>query len=394
VSAVFADFNGDQLPDLYEVNYLAGDYLTRICTSEALHGPRSCEPDLFPAQKDRLFLNRGDGTFEDVSSRAGIDVPDGKGLGCLAFRLEGDSRLSLFVANDTTANFLFVNVTETPGSIPRFEERGVISGCAYDINGRAQATMGIAADDADGDGLLDLYVTNFYNEYNVLYRQQPGGMFLDDSGRSGLKEPSVPMLGFGTQFLDADLDGWPDLVVANGHIDDFSGQGTPNRMVPQFFSNRGGGRFVELKGETPGEFFDKELLGRGLAKLDWNRDGREDFVISNLDTPATLVTNTTEGAGHSVCLQFRGVDSARDAIGTIVEFTCEGRRRVCQLTAGDGYCATNQRQMVLGLGKSDTLEELTVKWPSGLVQRFDKLSTGREWLLIEGRPEPVERARP
>lgn len=389
-SCLLADLNGDALPDIYEVTYLAGrGPFERLCWDSDLQEHHICPPTSFDAEPDRLLLNRGDGTFEDVSSQAGILAPQGKGLGIVAADFENTGRLDLLVANDTTANFYFVNLAQTRGGIPVFQESAVAAGCAYDANGRAQASMGIAVEDADGDGLLDMCVTNFLNEYAVLYRQHPQGMFADVSSAMGLKEPTGRRLGFGTQFLDGDLDGWPDLVVANGHVDDFSGKELPYRMLPQYFANQGGRRFIELTGTRAGAYFERPELGRGLARLDWNRDGREDFVVSHLDTPAALVTNQTERAGHFVALSFRGIESGRDAIGTTVRLTAGGRVRMRQLTAGDGYYASNQRQLVFGLGSADAPVDCLVRWPSGREQQFAGLEVDREWLLIEGRPAAV-----
>lgn len=389
-SCVLADLNGDGYPDLYEVNYLAGSTpFTETCWNEALGGPRSCNPDRFQAAHDRLFLNRADGTFHDVSREAGIEVPDGKGLGVAVFSLAGDRRLSVFVANDGTPNFLFQNETANPGSPPRFVEHALAAGCALNDSGRAQAGMGIAVDDANGDGLVDLFVTNFYLEYNVLYQQEPGPLFHDVSGRAGVKEPSLRMLGFGTQFLDADLDGDRDLVLVNGHVDDYSEIGAPFRMRPQFFSNDGFGRFTEVSADDPGEFFGRQQLGRGMARIDWNRDGREDLAVSHLDTPAALVTNRTPAVGHFLTLHLRGVNSARDAIGAIVTVSAGGKAFPRQLTAGDGYFATNQRQLVIGLGEHYRIEEVGVEWPAGGKQTFRGLLADQEWVLVEGRPDAV-----
>ncbi|MBI3860869.1 MAG: CRTAC1 family protein, partial [Planctomycetia bacterium] len=209
------------------------------------------------------------------------------------------------------------------------------------------------------------------------------------SSQAGLKEPTVPMLGFGTQFLDADLDGWPDLVMANGHVDDFQESGVPYRMRGQYFSNRGNGRFVELSPEQLGDYFRREQLGRGMARLDWNRDGREDFAVSNLDTPASLVTNQTRDAGHFLALQLRGVASSRDAIGTTVVVRVADRRLVRQLTAGDGFQACNQRQLVFGLAESEVVDEIEIRWPAGLRQKFEKVPADSEYIFVEGRTDPV-----
>jgi tetratricopeptide (TPR) repeat protein len=387
-SALLADLNGDGLPDIYDVTYLAG----RLPFEHVCHGQvkknivRVCAPSVFEAEPDRLFLNRGDGTFEDISLESGIAVPDGKGLGIVAFDHDGSGRLSLYVANDTTPNFLLTNQTVQPGDRPTFSDQAKLLGCAVNGEGTAPASMGIAIDDSDGDGLLDLFITAFYNEPFVLFRQQPGGFFVDVTAPAGLKEPTVPMLGFGTQFLDGELDGLPDLVMANGHVDDFRDIGIPYRMRAQYFTNLGAGRFAELPPEQAGDYFRIEQLGRGMARLDWNRDGREDFAVSNLDTPASLVTNQTQGAGHFLSLQLRGVQSSRDAIGTTVVLHVGERRVVRQLTAGDGYDASNQRQLVFGLGADEIAEELHVRWPAGQEQTFAHIPADSEYLLIEGRP--------
>jgi tetratricopeptide (TPR) repeat protein len=390
-SSLMADLNADGYPEIYDVRYLSGrEPFLHVChDKERNNAPRTCSPAVFQAQQDRLFLNRGDGTFADISEEAGILAPEGKGLGIVAGDFDGSGRLSLFVANDTTANFLFVNQTVAPGAAPRFVEQAILAGCAFDNEGKAQASMGVAADDADGDGLTDLFVTNFFNEYNVLYRQMPGGVFVDVSSSARLKEPSLAMLGFGTQFLDGDLDGWPDLVVANGHVDDFSSHGIPFRMRAQYFANRGQGRFDELPAEQLGGYFQQKLLGRGLARVDWNRDGREDFVVSNLDTPVNLVTNRTVGAGHFLALQLRGVASNRDAIGSVVRITVGGQSRSKQLTAGDGYLASNQRQLVFGMGDRIEADTLSIRWPSGLEQTFRNVGADREYLALEGRDELI-----
>lgn len=394
-SCVLADLNGDGLPDLYDVNYLAGRApFEKICINEETQLPRACAPTHFPGEQDVLYLNLGNGGFEDISSAAGITIPDGKGLGVVAADLDGSGRLDLYVANDTTPNFYFVNRTERPGSVPSFSEEAVLRGCAFDVEGRAQAGMGIAFGDVNGDGSFDLFVTNFYNEYNALYVQQPSGLFTDASADSGLKQPSVLMLGFGTQFLDADLDSCPDVVVANGHVDDFRFQGKAFAMRPQVFSNRGNGRFVEIRGESVGTYFANEWLGRGLARLDWNRDGLEDFAVSHLQAPAALVTNRTPDAGHFLALRFSGTASSRDAIGTVVRLNAGGRTRIAQLSAGDGYFASNQRQLVFGLGETDRVDELVVRWPSGLEQSFVDLPADSELFLIEGRSQPLRVAAP
>lgn len=384
-SCAFADINADGLPDLYVVNYLAGpDVFERLCRDEN-DRVRSCSPREFPAAQDRLYLNQGDGTFLDATTTAGIKAPDGKGLGIAIADFSGSGRLDLFIANDAVPNFYFANPEgSTPGTI-RFEEQALPRGVAFNEAGRAEACMGIAVGDANGDARLDLFVTNFHNETNTFYQQTTGGVFLDATRHARLDVPSLKMLGFGTQFLDPDCDGDLDLFVTNGHIDDLRDAGIPFQMRSQFFSNDGRGQFTEIAAEDLGDYFTVEQLGRGAATVDWNGDGLEDLVISHLDTPTALLTNQTTDSGNSVRLHLRGTVSSRDAIGVTVTVEAAGKTIMRQLTAGDGFQASNQRRLVVGLGTADKVDRLTVRWPSGERSEFDSIPINTELLLIEGR---------
>lgn len=389
-SCLIADLNGDSLPDLYEVNYLSiKDAKQATCRKgEELQW---CNPGTFAAAQDRLYLNQGDGTFTEISQQAGIVVPDGKGLGIVAADFDGTGKLSLFVANDAVANFYFQNESTDASTTPRFRETATSLGLAYDANGLPQACMGVAAGDLNGDQRLDLFVTNFYDQSNTLYLNQEGTVFVDATSRSGLKDPGYYLLGFGTQPLDADLDGWLDLVVTNGHVLNLSAKGTPWKMPPQVFRNTGQGRFAEVPASQAGEFFDKHYLGRGLAKLDWNRDGRPDFVVSHINDPAALVTNQTKTPHHFLALQLHGVTSARDAIGAVVTVDTGTRTLVQQLTAGDGFQASNQRQLLFGLGDATLVPRLTIRWPSGHQTTLRNLKADQWLTLIEGQSSPTQR---
>jgi len=391
-SCLLADLNGDTWPDLYVVNYLADeDIFERECRTTD-KGPLTgiCPPSLFSAEQDRCYLNLGDGRFRDVTLSSGIEVPNGKGLGIVAFVSDSasSSGLDVFVANDAVPNFYFLNQTETRGGSLKFSELAMLSGLALNQDGRAEACMGIAAGDVDNNGLLDFLVTNFLFESNTLYLQQPGGQFLDSTRKQGLHGPSLSSLGFGTQFLDGDLDGHLDLVVANGHVDNYAHAGVPYRMRPQYFHNLGDGRFEETASESLGPWFSTPCLGRSLARLDWNRDGREDFIVSSLDTTAALLSNQTPVVGHFLAIQMRGVQSDRDAIGTSICVMADGVTQFHQLTAGDGYQASNQRQLIIGLGEADHIDSLSVKWTSGLEQTFQDVAANQELLIIEGRLSP------
>lgn len=387
-SCLVADLDGDALPEIYDVNYLKGDDLfDRVCKSPDGR-VELCAPLEFIPEQDRLLRNLGDGSFKDRSTESGITADGGRGLGVVAANFDGANRLSLFVANDESRNFFFQNVggenaAGDAKSSLRFEERGLRSGLAMGENGWNQACMGVAAGDINEDGLLDLFVTNYFNESNCLYVQQADCCFRDLSRQSGVREPGYGMLGFGTQFLDGELDGLPDVVVANGHIEDRTDQGIPYRMRPQYFQNRGLGEFVESAAGSPGQFFTKERLGRGLVRLDWNRDGLDDFAVSHLASPSSLVTNVTPSHGSFLTIRLRGTKSSRDAIGAEVTVTVGGRRLVRQLVAGDGYQASNQRQLIFGLGDAAAVESLQIRWPSGVEQTWSELPINAEFLLLE-----------
>ncbi|MBC8869128.1 MAG: VCBS repeat-containing protein, partial [Planctomycetes bacterium] len=383
-SCLIADLNGDSLPDIYDVNYLRGDDLW-VKTCRYRGGvERLCAPRMFQAEPDDVFINLGDGRFQRQSQEAGIRVEDGKGLGIVAADFDGSGMLDLFVGNDQVHNFYFRNQTQPRGGSLRFSEQGLLSGLAVDSHGRGQACMGVAAGDANDDGLLDLFVSNFHNEANCLYLQEAGDLFYDATREAGLFGASIRMMGFGTQFLDTELDGLPDLVLANGHLEDQSDLGIPYRMHPQFFHNQGEGRFVEVPDRSLGKYFESVHLGRALVRLDWNRDGREDFAVTHLHGPAALVTNRTRPAGRFLAIRLRGVQSDRDAFGTKVQVTAGGRSWRRQLTAGNGFKASNERRLVFGLGDHTHVDEVRVTWPAGSEQCWQDLPTDSEWLLVEG----------
>ncbi|MDA1017015.1 MAG: FG-GAP-like repeat-containing protein [Planctomycetota bacterium] len=393
-SCLIADLNHDGWPDIYAVNYLKGPTLfTQPCKQGR------CSPTYYSAEQDRLYLSLGDGRFNDATDICGITMSNGKGLGIVAADLTNSGSLSLFVANDTAPNFYFVNslardripADRNRIEMPRFTDEGLGNGLAMSDRGRAEGSMGIAVADADGDRRLDVFVTNFMDETNTFYRQQDDGFFEDFTRRVGLGPPSFRMLGFGTQFLDADLDGWPDLIVTNGHVGNQSASGVPYQMPPQFFHNIGQGKFVEADRHKVGPFFEGQYLGRGLARLDWNRDGLEDVAITHLDAPAALLTNTTSTHGHFLAIQLRATRSARDAIGATVAVKTADRSVSSQLMAGDGYHAGNERQLVFGLGRGDH-EKLgvTIRWPSGAVEEFSIHGSSRILMCVEGRGTPLD----
>lgn len=382
LSAAFGDLNHDGLPDLYVVNYLIlEEVLGRLCKSD--DHPMGCAPTIFEAEQDRIYLNAGDGTFRNVTADCGVIAPEGKGLGLIIADFANKGRLNVFVGNDSTGNLYYENESEAGGDI-RLRESAVLAGLAYDEGGDAQSCMGIGCEDVNGDGLLDLFVTNFYGDSNTLYLQTDFESFQDRTIDAKLRDASYYLLGFGCQFFDADLDSWPDLVITNGHVDRSIVTDHIDLMVPQFFRNAGRGTFTESSADTLGPYFQQKCLGRVITLLDWNRDGREDFCVSHLDIPASLLVNRTDAPGRSISLRLTGTESARIPVGTRVAVRCGDRVRVRQLVSGDGYMSANENVLVFGLGDADVVDELTITWPTGAIVRVTAIPAGFDGIIREG----------
>jgi hypothetical protein len=394
-SAVFADFTADGLPDLYVLNYS----LRKETAEKECHSPdgdrMACTPDLLKAERDRFYWNLGDGRFEEVGERVGLRDVDGRGLGVIAWDFAGDGRLGLFVANDTTPNFLFLP-TESPdgdkvaGALPVFAEQGAVRGVAYDADGNAQASMGVAAGDVTGDGRLDLFVSNFFGESNTLYVQGEAGFFEDLTRSWQLRDASFWMLGFGTQFADFDGDGWEDIVVSNGHVDQKSSRGDPDRMSPQLFRNVEGRRFVEVPATELGPYFEGRYLGRGLATLDWNGDGRTDFATSPLHGKVALVQNETAASTGSsrLSMQLVGTRGERNPVGAVIAVKTNVRTIHRLWTAGDGFLVTNEAVKHVALGAGEVVVEIEVRWPGrGQPTRItgDGVKNSGVLRVVEGR---------
>lgn len=388
VSTLIADLNQDSWPELYDVNYLGGpDVFTEVCLLNGM--PGQCAPTKFPGEKDKVYRNSGNGFFFDVSQVAGVDLPSGKGMGIVAADFDGSRRLSLFIANDMTANSLFVNQVAAAGGEVRFSDESLLSGVALSESGTAASCMGVAVGDVNADQRLDLFVTNFQDEPNNLYMQQSGLLFDDRIRQSRLHDPGFQMEGWGAQFLDGDLDGKPDLVVANGHLDNYQHSVGVNLMPTQFFRNIGNGRFSELPAEDLGAYFETLNLGRAIARLDWNRDGRPDFCVTHTHSPFALLANETPNAGHFIAVHLCGVESSRDAIGTQVTVQAGEQVWSQQLVAGDGFTASNQRQLIFGLGDATKIDEVKIQWPAGDDQTFDSVAVDSAMIFIEGQAAPV-----
>jgi hypothetical protein len=312
--------------------------------------------------------------------------------------LDNDDWPDIYIANDGTPNFLFHNQgharpglansgnssQENPTGFVSFESKGLISGTAVSGNGQAQGGMGIACADFDHNGLLDLYVTNYYLEMSTLYLNQGQLLFDDATQQSNVSRATRPMVGFGVQAVDFDYDGNQDLLTANGHIDDFWFRQEPWKMAPLLFRGLGDGSF-QNHSQGAGEYFDGKYLGRGVARLDWDRDGDPDVVVVHQDTPAALLSNETPREGNGLIVQLHGVESNRDGIGARLEVVDEHKTQILENVSGDGFYASNERLLMVGLGKSQTVKSLSIKWPTGRREVLENIPANSRVTVVEGR---------
>ena len=387
-SVAIADIDGDSHPDLFEVNYVDGhDVITRQCIDSDLSEPRSCGPLVFPAAEDRVWVSTAEGKFREVTdawlSTGDRDVPPGRGLGLVVGELDEQSGIDLYVANDMSANHYWSSLKSPSGDF-QLQEQAAVRGLAVNARSLSQASMGIAADDADGDGAIDFYLTHFTNDYNTLYVQVQPGIWSDRTQSSGLAQPTMPMLAYGTQWIDANNDGVLELIVANGNVDDFSHNGLAYRMPLQLFKRIPGGQYELVSAEQAGPVFAERRLGRSLVTVDVDRDGRVDALVTNLLDPATLLVNHSEVPAGKAVLQFQlvGTRSSRDAIGASVTVRSGGRTQTRQVLAGNGYQCSCERILRFVVAHNTPIDA-EVRWPAGGVMRLTNVVPGELALVVE-----------
>ena len=348
---------------------------------EGVIGP--CHPLTFPADADRFYEGVGNGSFRNTTSQWISEPSTGRGLGILAGNLDG-SQLGVFIANDMSRN-AFYTPTKTANGI-ELEENASVRGVAVDGRTQAQASMGIASSDFDLDGDLDLYVTGFGREYNIYYEQIAPGIWRDETNKLDLAQPTLSVVGFGTEAIDLDNDGIDEIAVTNGHIGDFSdAESLPYEQPIQLFRRRQDGRFELLSDDDWGKYFRDHHVGRGLWTMDVNRDGKTDLVLTHTKEQLRLLVNRTENAGKSIGFQIKGTTCSRDAIGSTIQFTYKDQPRTLWLLAGDGYMCANEKILRAGLGDATQVENVSITWPDGKTEQVGTLETGTDYLLVQGK---------
>ncbi|MGC8642041.1 MAG: FG-GAP-like repeat-containing protein [Isosphaeraceae bacterium] len=381
-SAAFGDYDNDGDLDLYVCHYLVWDaeHPTLCPNPRGSQKYASCYPPAFPALADHLLRNDG-GRFVDVTAQAGINDADGRGLGVLATDFDGDGKIDIFVTDDMSANMFFHN----KGNM-RFEEEAQIAGLAGNAEGGYQAGMGIACGDLDRDGRPDLAVTNFFGESITFFRNLGGATFADLSLRVGVKAPSRFLLGFGAVFFDGNNDGWLDLATANGHVNDHRPV-LPYAMPPKLYAGDSGCRLVDVS-DSSGPAWQVTRVARGLVRGDLDNDGKLDLVSVAHNSPLTYLHNKTAEPGHFLTLQLQGARSNRDAIGARVTVRAHGRSQSSWRIGGGSYLSASDPRLHFGLGSSTRVDQVEVVWPSGRVDRHAGLRADTGYLLTEGDIQP------
>jgi len=395
--ASWGDYDGDGRLDLFVPGYVQLDLAnlppspsdTKLSATQTVcqfRGvPVMCGPRGLPGEGDTLYHQKADGTFEDVSVKAGVNDPEKYyGFSSAFVHVDDDKLLDLIVVNDSTPKQLYIN--KGNGT---FEEIGYPSGVALNENGREQAGMGLAVGDYDNDGRIDFHITNFSDDSNVLYHNDGDNNFTDLTFQSGLGEVSIPFLGWGTSFLDYDNDGWLDLFVVNGHVypaADTHQWGTSYAQQALLFRNVKG-KFEHI-GAPPGSALANAWPGRGMAVGDLDGDGRLDLVINNLDGKPVVLRNTAAPAGHWLGLRLVGdvsKQSPRDAIGSIAYLTAGNVRQRQDVISGAVYCSQNDMTLHFGLGAATKVAKLEIKWPDGSLESFDVSAIDSVITITQGK---------
>jgi enediyne biosynthesis protein E4 len=384
-SAAWVDFDKDGKLDLVVGNYVQwsaeGDL---YCTLDG-KSKSYCTPESYKGTSLRLWHNRGDGTFEDVTQKSGLGDPTSKTLGIAIIDYDNDGWPDLLLSNDTQPNKLYRN-----NGNGTFTEKAVVAGVAFSEDGVARAGMGVDAADYDHSGAPSILITNFSNQMISLYHNEGKGLFVDEAPRSDVGRASLLTLGFGCFFFDYDLDGWPDIFIANGHIDADIERVQPNvkyAMPPHLFRNLGKGNFQEVA-KSLGKSLNTPRVGRGAAYADVNNDGRLDLLFSTNGGPAYLFLNEATGAAasnKSLRIKLVGTISNRDGIGAVVKLSAGDETQTQMLRSGSSYLSASELILTFGLGQNAQVDSLEVRWPSGQIDKLSAIPAGQTITITESQ---------
>jgi enediyne biosynthesis protein E4 len=373
-SAAWVDYDLDGRLDLFVANYVKWTPETDLWCSMDGSTKSYCTPESYPGASSKLYRNLGGGKFQDLTEQAGLADPTSKSLGVVAFDYDGDGWPDLFVANDTQPNKLYHNLKNG-----RFQEVGLSSGVAFGEDGVARAAMGVDAADYDRSGRPHLIVGNFSNQMLGLYHNEGNGLFVDEAPRSAVGRASLLTLTFGLVFFDYDLDGYPDILAANGHLDEEIERVQPKvryREMPLLLRNMGGGSFKEETGAFP-----EPLVARGLAYGDYDRDGDLDVLIATNHGAAHLYRNDGGNANHWLNVKLEGTRANRDGIGAVVRVTSAGGAQWQAVHSGSSYLSANDLALTFGLGRDEKAASVEVQWPGGGKQVLKDVPAGQHLVI-------------
>jgi enediyne biosynthesis protein E4 len=379
-SALWFDYDRDGFLDLFVCNYVKWSAEHDVFCSLDGKQKSYCTPEAYRGETCWLFHNRGNGTFEDATAASGIFDTSSKSLGVALLDYDRDGWPDLLVANDTQPNKLYRNLRN--GS---FKDVGVEAGIAFSAEGKARAGMGVDTADFDNSGSAGIAITNFDNEMIGLYRPSGNGTFNDVAIQAGVGLPSQNTLGFGCTFLDADLDGSLDLVVANGHIDETVRNIRGNvgyAQPPQLFLNNGRGQFRDV-GVAAGDGFKQPKVGRGLSYADFDRDGDLDLLMTTNNGPAYLYRNDQVAGNRSIRFALVGTQSNRDAIGANVRLEYEGASQQRMVKSGSSYLSQSELPVTFGLGTREKITRVIIEWPNGRTEDYKDLAAGQTYRCTE-----------
>lgn len=380
-SAGWGDVNADGFLDLYVAHYVNWSFENNPkCPGGGPDGRDVCPPRAFDALSDVLYLSNGDGSYTDATQKCGL-VPGGKGLGVLLADFDHDSDTDIYVANDTTPNFLYQN-----DGMANFQEIGLASGTSMDDRGTPNGSMGTAIGDFNNDGLPDLWVTNFEMETFGLYRNLGQARFQHLSRDSGVNAIGSKYVGFGTVTADFDLDGDLDIAVANGHVV-YHPVGNETAQLPVYLENLGTGSFRRIEPGPSDGYFHQPHVARGLITVDIDNDGKIDLISSHLNGPGRILRNTTRSTGYSIQLELIGTKSNRDAIGSHVVLHTSAGDQIRHREGGGSYLSCSENRISWGVSNNTTCSGLTIIWPNGNSQHFN-FARGKNLSIIalEGAP--------